>query len=69
MFTYRFRQLKIQNKNMYNSLFVVEPSYLSSTSKKFSDVIESSRQVKRSQGTILPLRIIKYPLNILTPKF
>jgi hypothetical protein len=69
IFTYRFRQLKIQNKNIYNTLFIVEPPYLHNTSKNFSDILENSRQVKRTQGVTSPIRVIKYPLNLLTTKF
>lgn len=61
-------QQKSIYKNIYNSLFIVEPKKLGFT-KSFPDLIENSRIIKRTQGVISPVRIIKQPITLLSSKF
>ena len=63
---FNFKKLKITNNSIFNNLLVndLNDSFnINNDTNMYSDFVESSRLVKRTQGASLPLRIIKYPFG------
>jgi hypothetical protein len=62
----RYKKYNLVSKNILNSILLdnnIEENLLS-TANMYSDFTESSRIVKRTQGVLLPIRIIKYPFGL-----
>ena len=59
---FNFKKYLISVKNIHNSILV--KLNLNSKFNLYSNYIESSRFVKRTQGVNLPLRIVKYPFGL-----
>jgi len=59
---YSFKKYSMTVKNLYSSLLIGLKSQ--NNLNMYSDYIESSRFLKRTQGINLPLRLVKYPFGL-----
>ena len=62
----RYKKYNLVSKNILNSILLNNNTEdtLINTANMYSDFTESSRIVKRTQGVLLPIRIIKYPFGV-----
>lgn len=62
----RYKKYNLVSKNVLSSILLSNNNddTLINTSNMYSDFTDSSRIVKRTQGVLLPLRIIKYPFGL-----
>lgn len=67
LYSFKYKQYLNFSSNMYKSLFwFYGNKNINLDNRLFSESIESTRWAKRSQGVISPVRLIKYPVSLLT---
>jgi hypothetical protein len=75
LLNFNFKKSKITNRSLLNNTLlnnVSEGLNYNVNANMYSDFVESSRLVKRTQGVVLPVRLIKYPFgaeNIINESF
>ena len=60
-FNWNFKKYNLAIKSIFNNILLNENS---NNLNIYSDFVETSRSVKRTQGVNLPLRIVKYPFGL-----
>lgn len=60
--TSNIKKYSLSTKNLFNSLFTAKVN--NADFSMYADYEESSRSIKRTQGVVLPLRIVKYPFGL-----
>lgn len=60
--TSNVKKYSMSVRNLFNSLFSNKSN--NSNFSMYADYEESSRSIKRTQGVVLPLRIVKYPFGL-----
>jgi len=60
--TSNVKKYSMSIRNLFKSLFLNEAN--SNNFSMYADYEESSRSIKRTQGVVLPLRIVKYPFGL-----
>lgn len=67
VYSIRLRQHLNLTSNLYKSLFwFYGNKNLNLDNKLFPEIVEVTRHAKRSQGPVSPVRLIKYPMPLLT---
>ena len=61
---YRYKKLRITNKSIFSNILSINKNPFDNIdTNMYSDFVESSRLLKRTQGVVLPVRLIKYPFG------
>lgn len=62
LYTFNFKKYLLSSKALYKNLLL--NNKVNSNLNMYSDFADSSRFVKRTQGVILPLRVVKFPFGL-----